>query len=138
MILIYILFVGYLVAVVSALYTNSKLKKKGYTGIPNKECWYPSKHFSYAVGFFISLIPHHVLIQYAIRFATEKCRDCQKKGFCLDFHGNKTCGCDPYKMACSPFEKCKNGNYLPIIWNKKKAWEYINSINPNIIFNNKN
>ena len=126
----------YVLAVVLALLTNRSLKKKEYQGIPWKECFYPSKHLSFFVGFVIGLIPQHILIQYSIRFLSKKCRDCQKSGECLNYFGKKTCGCHPYKKACSPWEKCINGVYGPIIWNKKKAWEYIEDANPDVIWNN--
>lgn len=127
----------YVIAVISALNYNNKLKKEGYTGIPWEECFQPKKHFSFLVGWTIGLIPKHILIQYSMRFLARHCQICQMTGVCVnEFTGNKTCGCDPFKMACSPFEKCKNGHYGKIIWNKKKAWEYLNKVKPFLAFNN--
>jgi|SRR5690606_2681927 len=129
-------FLLYVVAVITALKYNQKLKRGGYTGIPWEQCFHPKKHFSFLVGWVLSLIPRHIVVQYSIRFLSNPCQTCQDSGTCLNIQtGAKTCGCDPYKMACSPFESCKNSRYGPIIWNKEKAWEFINKVKPFVSFN---
>ncbi len=118
---------GYLIACVVAIDVNNNLKRNGYTGIPLKECFFPSKHFSFAIGYIVSLIPWWVMDQYAMRFYDPQCRTCILQRECR-VNGVKGCGCDPYKKACSPFEKCSFNNYGPIIFNKVKAIIHLSKI----------
>ena len=122
-----ILLGGYLFACILAIDVNNNLKSKGYTGIPLKECFFPSKHFSFLVGYTVSLIPWWIMDQYAMRFYDPECRICILKKSC-ERDGVKGCGCDPRKKACSPFEKCSFDNYGPIIFNKQKAINHLSNI----------
>lgn len=122
-----VLISGYLIASFTALIVNYRLKKKNYTGIEWKECFFPIKHFSFAIGYIVSLIPWWVMDQYAMRFYDPECRICILQRECR-LNGVKGCGCDPYKKACSPFEKCSFNNYYPIIFNKTKAINHLSNI----------
>ena len=110
----------YLIACISALIVNYRLKEDGFDGILWYECFLPTKHLSYILGFTISLIPWWIIDQYAIRFYHKKCGVCIKKKKCIQ-NGEQGCGCDPFSKACSPFESCHFGHYGPIIFNKAKA-----------------
>lgn len=122
-----ILFFSYLLTSFIAMYVNYGLKKKNYTGIEWKECFFPTKHFSFVIGYIISLIPWWIMDQYAMRFYDPECSVCIKRRSC-ERNGIKGCGCDPYKKACSPFEKCSFDNYFPIIFNKQKAINHLSNI----------
>lgn len=122
-----VLLSGYLIASITALIVNRNLKKNNYTGISWKECFSPKKHLSFAVGYIVSLIPWWIMDQYAMRFYDIQCGQCIKQKECM-VNGVKGCGCDPYKKACSPFEKCNFDNYFPIIFNKQKAIIHLSKI----------
>lgn len=122
-----ILFSGYLIASISALIVNYRLKKNNYKGIEWRECFFPIKHLSFIVGYIVSLIPWWIMDQYAMRFYNINCRKCIINKNC-QFNGNNGCGCDPYKKACSPFETCSFKFYGPIIFNRKKAINHLSNI----------
>ena len=116
---------SYLIFSLSAVWYNRSLKKQGFTGLKYKECFDPRKHLSILLGFLFSvLIPKHVFDQYALRFYDDQCRKCIETGVCT-LNGEKGCGCDPWKKALSPFETCSFHNYGPIIFNKKKAIDFL-------------
>jgi hypothetical protein len=110
----------YIIACMSSLIVNYKLKLDGFTGILWYQCFSPLKHFSFVLGYTISIIPWWIRDQYALRFYNKKCGICIKKKECIQ-NGVKGCGCDPFSKACSPFESCRFGHYGPIIFNKTKA-----------------
>lgn len=122
-----VLFSGYMIASFVALIVNYRLKKKGYSGIEWKECFFPIKHLSFTIGYIVSLIPWWIMDQYVMRFYDDQCRLCILQRECK-VNGVKGCGCDPYKKACSPFEKCSFDNYGPIIFNKVKAINHLLNI----------
>lgn len=124
-----LLVAGYFFATIVALVYNKRLKRNGFTGIPWKECFFPEKHFSFLIGYFVSKIPKHIIEQYVLRFYDDECQKCYKSGECLHrITKKKTCGCDPYKKACSPFEKCSNSYWGLIIFNKSKAEAFLKSL----------
>lgn len=136
--IMYFLLFVYLLSTALALYTNSRLIRDEFKGIPWKECFYPSKHFSFIVGnVFYYIVPLWILDQYVIRFYNENCRKCIESEVCT-FNGKKGCGCNAYKKACSPLEQCSFDFYGPIIFNKKEAKEFLSSIKLTIKIESKN
>ena len=124
----FILFVlaFYITSVISALILNKRLKSKMFDGIPWADCFKPKKIFSVIFGWTLSFfVPRETLEQFSIRFTNEQCKECYRTGRCV--YAKRPCGCDPYKMACSPWERCKNGNWGPIMsvdkWRKLKEQE---------------
>lgn len=132
-ILYLIFFLPYFVACFVAIFLNYRLRKSGFEGIEYKECFYPYKHFSFFIGYLISLIPMYVIDQYAIRFYDPVCSNCIKTGTCTDGEGNKGCGCDPKAKACSPFEKCSFDFWGPIEFNRERALLLLNKKNCKIV-----
>ncbi|MFZ1704316.1 MAG: hypothetical protein WAT79_08210 [Saprospiraceae bacterium] len=120
-----VLFSLYMIASIVAVIMNFNLKKNGFEGIKYSECFSPKKHFSFFVGYTISLIPMYIIDQYVLRFYDPVCEACIRTGECTDGEGNKGCGCDPKAKACSPFEKCSFNYWGPIEFNRKKAIELL-------------
>lgn len=111
-----------------ALWVNYKLLKDGFKGIPWVECFNPKKWISFFIGnVFYYLVPLWILDQYVIRFYSENCRNCIEKEVCI-YNGEKGCGCNAYKKACSPLEQCSFNFYGPIILNKKEANKFLSNI----------
>lgn len=95
--------------------------------VNKKLCWNPLKWGSVLLGFIYKIIfPPHVLEQYVLRFYDSECRQCIKRGECVFYDENgevrtdKGCGCAMPEKAYVPFECCYEGNWGPIMWNKKK------------------
>lgn len=117
------LFLGYVLATILAIAKNRELKSKDYDGLPWIDCFKPSKHFSFIVGYLLTLIPLHIWHQFAIRIFGD-CNVCYQRRKC---HKGK-CGCDARAVISSPLEQCldKNApNFGSIVWNKEKYWNRI-------------
>ena len=127
------LFGLYAFACIVALRVNYKLKSNGFSGIRYKECFFPDKHFSFFIGYLISLIPLYIIDQYALRFYDPVCSNCIVSGTCVNEDGEKGCGCNPKAKACSPFETCSFFYWGPIIFNKNKAEEHLKNLNYKIL-----
>lgn len=120
-------FAAYCFAVIAALSVNAKLKKENYDGIPWSDCFRIKKILSVIFGWILStFVPRETMQQFAIRFTNEECNECYRVGRCIHA-GKRSCGCDPYKMACSPWEGCRKGNWGPIMsvlkWKELKEKE---------------
>lgn len=121
--------IGYLIATITALFYNRHLKSQKFDGISWIECFSPLKHLSFILGTIISWIPWWIREQYVLRFYHDECRICIQTRHCVDPSGRSHCGCDAFKKACSPLESCKRKKYGKIIFNKKKAIEFLESTN---------
>lgn len=114
----------YLLAVLCALVFNKSLRKQGYDGIPNIDCFNPKKLFSFIIGFiFYYLDPLYLIEQLVLRFYSECSDECfnTENEQCP----NENCGCNIKMKAWSPFETCghKNKRWGKIIFSRKKYKE---------------
>lgn len=79
-----------------------------------------------------------------LRFYEDDCRVCIKNKKCVVYDDNGQviggCGCKMPEKAYVPFESCSEGNWGPIIWNKKKYKDFREKypIDIKIIYKNNN
>lgn len=106
----------YLFANLYALWEIYKLRSSGYYHYGYGDALKPKKWLSVLIGNVLdAIIPKHVLEQYVLRFYDPICRP-----RCLLGNNNKCveCGCKTSAKMFSPFEKCAEDYWAPIIFDK--------------------